>query len=878
MKRCSAHSRTGLSTVSVLVLGLLGALASGADAAAQDPGSVEFLTPGDTVLVTPEGRYEVGWIHRQLLGANNRGLWPQPIPATVLDLETYAGGLEVVRRGGGLQTRSLRFQGADGFQYTFRTLDKDATLSLDPVLRESVAARVLQDQISALNPLSALVVDPLLEAAGILHASPTPVVMPDDPALGEFREEFAGLVGIFEVRPNEGAAGDTNFEDVDRITGSPRFLERLEEGPDDRPDADAFLRARLMDLLVGDWDRHPDQWRWARTEQRDEIRYWSPIPRDRDWALARMQGALVWAARFPWPHYVGFDRDYPSAFHATWSGRALDRLILPALDWPRWEAAILDIQERLPDEVIREAVARLPDGYRNETGAFLEEALIHRRTGLMDQGRAVYELLAEDVDIQATDRREFAQVDLLNRTSLRVRLFPADRSGAADGPAYFDRVFAADDTREIRLYLRGNDDHAIVQGSGPQQITVRVIGGGGDDVLRDRTERLSDKVFLYDHRGDNDLIGHNGTEIATWDYDAPTSFEDETHQALPRDWGHRWIPIPRLVINSEVGLALGVSGIRTGYGFRQYPYRDKLTLTGAIGTLTGRALLAAEYDFPVFRYRVRGTASALWNAVEAVEFFGFGNETENTKDDDFYHARQARGQIVTTLDFALGENSTFSVGPVIELFRPDEKANDGTLIDIEQPYGYRSFDQAGALAEFEWDRRNRPVAASSGTYVRVRGRHFLSMLDVDSAFTVLEGEAAAYFTSEVALNPTLALRVGGTETWGSVPYHQAAYVGGSPNLRGFRRNRFGGNRAVHAEGELRLFLTQFFVALPVDLGVFGRGDVGRVWVDGEDSDRWHSSLGGGIWAAPVDRAATITFSVAVSNEDFRYYIGYGFQF
>ncbi len=35
-------------------------------------------------------------------------------------------------------------------------------------------------------------------------------------------------------------------------------------------DARAYLRARLMDVLIGDWDRHLEQWRWARYENDGE--------------------------------------------------------------------------------------------------------------------------------------------------------------------------------------------------------------------------------------------------------------------------------------------------------------------------------------------------------------------------------------------------------------------------------------------------------------------------------------------------------------------------------------------------------------------------------------------------------------------------------
>ena len=292
---------------------------------AQDSGS-------DRVRTTPQGRYEANAVKRLLFGGGHRSLWSTPVDATVLDLETFAGGLSVLREGGGLQTRSLRFQGEDGQVWNFRSLDKDATRSLDPELRATIAASVMQDRISALLPLSAMVVAPLLEAADVLHADPTLVVLPDSPRLGEFRERFAGLLGWIEVRPDEGPDGEPGFAGALQVVGSDRLLERVEGRPHEYVDALAFLRARLMDVYVGDWDRHPDQWRWAgfekgRSGDRTVVRF-EPVPRDRDWALSRLDGLVGRVSWAFWPHYVGFAREFPNAFRATWSARVLDRRFL----------------------------------------------------------------------------------------------------------------------------------------------------------------------------------------------------------------------------------------------------------------------------------------------------------------------------------------------------------------------------------------------------------------------------------------------------------------------------------------------------------------------------------------------------------------------
>jgi hypothetical protein len=151
----------------------------------------------DTV-VTPGARYRAGGLHTLLFGRHYRDLWATPLRVEVLDLERFAGGLHPTRRGGGKQTRSLRFKGGDGREYQFRSLDKDPSPLLPPELRKTLAQRIFQDQISAGHPAAPLVVSPILDAAGVLHSEPRLVLLPDDPALGEFRAEFGRMLGTIE--------------------------------------------------------------------------------------------------------------------------------------------------------------------------------------------------------------------------------------------------------------------------------------------------------------------------------------------------------------------------------------------------------------------------------------------------------------------------------------------------------------------------------------------------------------------------------------------------------------------------------------------------------------------------------------------------------
>ena len=829
-------------------------------------------TPGlgpDSVTTTPDGRYPANGLHRLLLGSLNRDLWSVPVPAPVLDLGIFAGGLTPLRRGGGLQTQSLRLRGQDGQTYNFRSIDKDATRGLDPMLQGSLPARVLQDQIGALFPLSAMVVAPLLEAAGVLHPNPRLVVLPDDERLGEFREDFAGLLGWLEIRPDEGPDGEPGFAGSTRVVGSPRLLERLEESSLEQVDAQAYLRARLLDVFVGDWDRHPDQWRWASFERGDTVR-WYPIPRDRDWALSRLNGALVYAAGRYFSHYRGFGPDYEPAFNATFTGRALDRRILTRLDRADFLRTAEDLQQAISDEVIAEAVGRLPASYQDEIGPWLIDAFTHRRDRLVRFADEYYVLLAGWVDLYGTDEEELALVERTGGGATRVRMYRLIRNEPSPRP-YVDRTFSQSETREIRIFLQGDEDRVEIRGPSPSNIVVRAIGGGGDDSFVDESPAPS---FFHDHRGDNDFTAFQGSAFDEEDWDEPPDQFSATHQSKARDWGSWTLGYPLLTYNSDEGFYLGAGFRRDSYGFRHYPYERRLSGTAMLGPAVGRARGSLRYDFPVYGRGLRGLLDAYGSRREVARFFGFGNDAQISGDDDFYKFTRDQIRIGLQLTASPVEHLRVRLGPRF-LFVDHDDLVAQRYIGQVLPYGldrFAQFDLEGGVA---WDRRDHPLVPRSGWLLEAAGRLAPSLADVETTYGGASASARWYTHGEGRLEPLLGLRVGGERTWGTLPYHTAAYLGGPGSNLGVRERRFLGDAVVHAGATGSIHLTPFYVFLPGKLGIHAISETGRVWLDGDSPGGWHWSHGGGIWLSFVNDHTLVSFTIARSDDRTGLYFGLG---
>ena len=271
-----------------------------------------------------------------------------------------------------------------------------------------------------------------------------------------------------------------------------------------------------------------------------------------------------------------------------------------------------------------------------------------------------------------------------------------------------------------------------------------------------------------------------------------------------------------------------------------------------------------------------------------MRFLGFGKETGDggSSNSDFFKARQQQYSFTPTLSIPLVRNLTLHAGPTMEYASNTLKA-DKTLINRVRPYGYGNFGEVGASAVLALDTRRAAdktaggIALRSfgypraGTLVPVRGL-FPKAWDVKDRFGSVKGSATTYLTPGSDRAPTLALRVGGEKVFGTYPYFEAAYLGGGSGrigatgsddpLRGLQRQRYAGDASLFGSADLRLYVSRFRLFLPGTWGLLAFGDVGRVYLGGEDSNKWHDGYGGGLWFAWLDRANTVTASYGRSEK------------
>jgi hypothetical protein len=343
-----------------------------------------------------------------------------------------------------------------------------------------------------------------------------------------------------------------------------------------------------------------------------------------------------------------------------------------------------------------------------------------------------------------------------------------------------------------------------------------------------------------------------------------------------RDWGDRWLSVTWLAAGPDIGIFGGTGVSLTRYGFRRDPFAERYRLRAgwSTGASTGRADFNATW-IPA-NSRLRANLLARASGIDVLRFHGFGNDVSADGPDEFYRVDQVDLTLLPSLTFPVGGGAELSLGPRLRYSSTDFEED---RFITPATYGAGNFGMLSASGQFRLETQDRPLAATRGLTLTLGGSYFPSVMDVEEPFGELHAEASTFVASPtLPLEPTLALRVGGKRVWGRFPFQEAAYIGDASTVRLGRQNRYAGEASVYGGSELRLFLTQFYFLAPADFGVLGLADVGRVFLDGEESDRWHAAGGGGIWASFLDRSYMISLSLAKSSEHTALYfrIGSGF--
>ncbi len=819
---------------------------------AQQP--VADTTATKTIAAGPE--YKGSRFYQKLWGKNHRVEWTTPVYVPILKLDTAFGGLIPYKAGGGNESKSLKLRTKSGKEYALRSINKSREEVIPDNLKGTFMEDIVNDGVSMSHPYGAFAIGHMMDAAGIYHSRPRLVYLPKQKALDTFNARFGNDLYLLEEKPEGDWREADHLGNFRSFSSTEDLLVKLQQSNTHRVDQHAYIKARLFDMLIGDWDRHEGNWEWGEKKVEGGVLY-QPVPRDRDQSFFYHDGVVInpvmrAAGLFYMQHYDSVVKNISLMSHAA---RNMDRLFTNELTLEDWVKEAEALQEALSDKVIVQSVSQLPPEVYAAKGKELIDKIKARRNQLPAFARQHYHLIAKEVEVTGSSRREYFEVAGNGNNEMTVSVYRMSEKGEKARQPFYKRTFNPGQTKEVRLFgIKGEDVYVV--NNDVDDITVRIIGGPGKDSI----VQSKQKVHIYDN-------ANNIFETAK----ARMHLSEDT---AVHKWNYKWFRydkkgfLPILFYSYEDRIYAGLRYRMKNQKWRREPFAWAQEF-GVHYSLSQRALSAFwEGLYPNVLGKWNFTYRAEYDVVRWTNFYGTGNETRSvTRDIDYYRMRSEEWLVKAGLFRKLGKSTVQAMGYYQRVRSRQDKDRFFTKYFLHNQEVFNTHPYAGLQLTWSYIHLKDSVVPVSGFTFQANAV-YANDFRLDEFFQRYNASAQVYIP---LLNKvSMAIRFGGetivnNDVLGTGQAYEHAIVGGPRTIRGFRRERFWGKTALYNSNELRFITNMRTRFMTGKIGFFGFIDNGRVWMPGERSDKWHFAWGPGIIIVPFNKY-NITVSYGMSKE------------
>ena len=834
---------------------------------------------------------EVGGFHKFLWGERYRKYFSTKVKAPNVMLDTLYGGLKPIRKGGGNQSKSIRLEDKNGTQYVMRALRKQALQYLQAVLfkdqyiegqfDDTATEALILDVFTGAHPYAPFVIGDLADAVGVYHTNPVLYYVPKQERLGDYNDEFGDELYMIEEHTSEGHSDKASFGYQNKLLSTDDMMKKIHKDEDIVIDEEAYIKARLFDMLIGDWDRHQDQWRWIEFKENGKKVY-RPMPRDRDQAFSKMSdGFLLGAAvkLIPTARLLrSYSDDLEDVKGINIEPYPLDMELITQSGKEVWDTQVKLIQNNVTDDVIEGAFLNIPEEVRDETVEEIKRTLKARRGNLHKISDRYYALVNRFAVIKGTNKDDWFDIERLSNGETKVTAYRI-KNGEKDDK-FHERTYTCDETKEIWIYALDDDDTFHVFGNGDREIKVRLIGGQNNDTYNIENGK---RITYYDYKSKkNTVVTNKGKQKFTDNYHTNVydyrKLKNNTTQILPS-----------IGANPDDGFRIGANAVFTNYGFERNPFSAQHKISAAYYFATSGFDFNYSGEFANLFPNVNLGFDVQFNSPNyAVNFFGFGNETPNPEadDDDGFD---------TDLDFNRVKIRTFKASPSLVWrgqqggqfkIRISYESNEvertaGRFISQPLTINNSVFDKQdfyGAEAEYHFENKDNDAFPTLGMQTSLR-TGYKNNVSTSKGFGYIIPELGFDYKLIPSGQLVLATNIRAHINLGDdFEFYQGATLGANNGLRGYRFQRFTGKTAFSQSTDVRWNFGSLKTGLlPIHIGLYGGVDYGRVWIDNDNSDKWNNSFGGGFF---VTMAKMMTANVSAFNGDdglrLAFRLGFGF--
>jgi hypothetical protein len=343
--------------------------------------------------------------------------------------------------------------------------------------------------------------------------------------------------------------------------------------------------------------------------------------------------------------------------------------------------------------------------------------------------------------------------------------------------------------------------------------------------------------------------------------------------------------MPTIGFNPDDGIKLGIITNYTINHFKQNPYTRKHTLKANYYFATEGFELLYNLHVP----RIIGKwdfnlESQITSPNFAINYFGYGNNSLNNDElngMDYNRVRIRMLKLIPQVKKIGLYGSTLLFQTSFESFDIEQTNNRFVAIpNSVNPRVFKSQQFAGASIKYSYENYDNPSLPTMGMGFSIDGSWKMNLNDSKRNFPTIESKIN--FNHKIDSKGKLVLATllkGKVLLNNNYEFYQGATLGGDYDLRGFRNQRFLGKQSFFQSSDIRYALGDIKNSIiPMSFGIFGGFDYGRVWLDGETSNKWHQSIGGGIWLNGLSTLTTRLTYFKSANDEGRITFGLGFGF
>lgn len=819
--------------------------------------------------------------YRFLFGQHYRSIYGTKITASIADLSDLYGGLSPIISGGGNQSLSLRLQDNNGKQYVMRGLRKSSkqflqtALFKDKYIKDQIdntyVLDIIDDHYTTSHPYVAFVLEDFSNALGLYHTRPKLFYVPKQNSLGRYNDTYGDELYMIEERPHKSQKELPNFGNGEDIISTTDVLYNLEKDEKYQVDKDMYLKARIFDFLIGDWDRHSDQWRWVEKSEKGKVIY-QPIPRDRDQAFAKLDGNLLRLLnKLPaLRHMQNFSKEFA---HPRWINKTafpLDKVFLQNTALEDWKHMAEEVKNTISDNIIASTFDKLPEEIKNQYTSEIIEIVKARREKLVDFAESYYKELMKYGVVTGTNKKDTFKI-YTSKNAIEIEHIRNKKSGDVTQAKY---SYDASITKEIWIYGLDDDDQFVVEGE-KSPIQLLLIGGRNHDVYAVHSDT---KTTIFDYKSKNNTIENNNNKLVLRD------------QYQLNQYDYRKTPIniftmlPDIGYNRDNQVMLGFNAQLTVQKFNQNPYTQQHQLRARYDFATSG--LVANYEGSFKDYSRKG----FWNIQAMItssnfsrNFFGINNLATYSQDlyeDNYYRVRTSQFDFKPSYQWKGRNGSAFLLGATYESTQIVDTHN--RFIDEQMRMNNVSYDRIhylGAQTHYQFKNYDNVQEPTTGLAFDFRyGVRFLTTdWEKNHQYLALKLNFVVPMTLDKKL--TWSSSYGLEKLFGD-DYHffQAASLGQNNGLRGYRQHRFIGHTSAITSQDVRYKMNQISNnILPLSYGIYAGVDFGRVWNDNDATDyKWKNSYGVGLWLNALESLSVKVGAFGSKEEDVLFNFGLGF--